>query len=247
MDATERVEGVRGTQIIGILSDAHGNIEAFQAAISHLRGLGVKSFYFLGDAVGYIPSPEVIRVLYSMGEEVKCVFGNHEQLMLQGGTTPGRELIYQHKLVLGALSISEIDFIRSWPSHRREIVSGVSVLFVHGSPSDHTNGYVYPDTDLSQFSHADSFVFMGHSHYAFVRNSNGTTFVNVGSCGLPRDDGRYGSFATFKPERKTVEVYRFAIDGFVSDLGEHSINAIHPSVLRVFQRRKDNVYATSFN
>jgi len=45
--------------MIGILSDAHGNRPAFDLAISVLQGYGAKIFYFLGDAVGYLPTTDV--------------------------------------------------------------------------------------------------------------------------------------------------------------------------------------------
>jgi predicted phosphodiesterase len=227
--------------MIGILSDAHGNIDAFRTAILHMRGLGAETFYFLGDAVGYIPSIEVVDELLSMGSEVKCVLGNHEQMLLQGGTAPEREPIYQHQLLRDGLSAHQIDFLKSWPTHRRETVNGTKVLFVHGSPSDYTNEYVYPDTDLDRFHTSDSFVFMGHSHYPFVRSANGTTFVNVGSCGLPRDDGRFGSFVTFDPAAKSVRINRYSIEKSVAELCSRSLTGVHPAVLQVFKRRSDLV------
>ena len=87
---------------------------------------------------------------------------------------------------------------------------------------------------------------MGHTHRPFLKNSNGTTFVNVGSCGLPRDDGRYGSFATFDPSTRNVKLYRYAIDKFMSKLISNNLGEINPSVLKVFKRRSNNVSESSF-
>lgn len=227
--------------MIGILSDAHGNVSAFREAIHHLRDLGVDSFYFLGDAVGYVPSLDVVDELQSMGAAVKCVLGNHEQMLLQKSTATGRELIYQHQPLRERLSNHQIDFLKSWPTHRRETIDGTQVLFVHGSWSDYTNGYVYPDTDLDQFHPSEAFVFMGHSHYPFIRSANGTVFVNVGSCGLPRDDGRYGAFATFDATTKQVRLFRYAIDKSVAELSASNALSVHPTVIQLFQRRSDFV------
>jgi len=82
-----------------------------------------------------------------MGTEVKCILGNHEKMLLQGATTLERQLIYQDQPLRERLSNHQIDFLKSWPPHRREMIAETPVLFVHGSPSDYTNGYVYPDTD----------------------------------------------------------------------------------------------------
>lgn len=226
--------------MIGILSDAHGNNGGFRTAIFHLRSLGAKSFYFLGDAVGYIPSLEVVAALQSMGTEVKCILGNHEKMLL-GAATPEREPIYQHQSLRERLSNQQIDFLKSWPTHRRETIAETPVLFVHGSPSDYTNGYVYPDTDLDQFNPSASFVFMGHSHYSFVRSANGTTFVNVGSCGLPRDDGRFGGACLYDPATGNVQVLRFDI----SEQTEAVLAAnspVHQAVRDVLARRNESIF-----
>ncbi|MCM8612107.1 metallophosphoesterase family protein [Accumulibacter sp.] len=230
--------------MIGILSDAHGNTAAFRAAIDHLGRLGAQQFYFLGDALGYIPAVEVVDDLERMGTTVTCILGNHESLLLSGTTDPQREAAYQHQLIRSRLSGKQSAFIGSWPTHCRRSHGAVELLFVHGSPADFTNEYLYPDSDLGRFVLSESFVFMGHSHYPFIRAVGGTTFVNVGSCGLPRDDGRYGSFATFDPTVQMARLYRFDIGGSLASLAEDSRNLVHSSVIRLFARRAASLVGT---
>jgi len=230
--------------VIGILSDAHGNTAAFRAAIDHLRQLGARRFYFLGDAVGYFPTVEVISELERMGTTVSCVLGNHEDLLLKGAMDPEREPLYRHQLIRNRLTWRQAAFIRSWPTHCRHSDGQTELLFVHGSPADFTNEYLYPDSDLSRFVLRERFVFMGHSHYPFIRMVGGTTFVNVGSCGLPRDDGRYGSFATFEPANEEARLYRFDISKSLACLPADSLSLVHPSVLRLFARRAASLAGT---
>ena len=130
--------------MIGILSDAHGNIVAFKSAIMQLRLLGATRFYFLGDALGYIPSIEIVQELMNMGHEVKCILGNHELMVLTKTTNSKYENLYLHTIVRTKLTKAHIDFCESWPSFRRESIAGSNILFVHGSPNDFTNEYVYP-------------------------------------------------------------------------------------------------------
>lgn len=227
--------------MIGILSDAHGNITAFRSAISNLRRLGANEFYFLGDALGYIPSIEVIQELMNMGQEVKCILGNHEFMVLNQTIKIDREPLYQHQAIRSQLTLEHIAFLKSWPTHRREFMAGLDVLFVHGSPNDFTYDYVYPDSDLSQFNISVDFVFMGHSHHPFVRSHNRATFVNVGSCGLPRDDGRYGSCAIFDPSAQQVFIYRYGIDDSMTEISENVLEQLHPSVTQLFERRAETI------
>lgn len=232
---------LEGFFMIGVLSDAHGNIVAFRSAINQLRSLGANKFYFLGDAIGYIPSLEVVDELMNMRFEVKCILGNHELMLLTQATNPIRESIYKHQAISSQLTFKHKAFLETWPTHLRESIAGLDILFVHGSPNDFSNEYVYPDTDLSQFSVSEKFVFMGHSHYPFIRNCNGTTFVNVGSCGLPRDDGRYGSCAILDPTTKQVVIYRYSLGNPMGAIPEIILKQIHPSVLQLFERRAENV------
>lgn len=234
----------RRTQMIGILSDAHGNIEAFRLAIRHLRNLGATAFYFLGDAVGYIPSLEVVDELQAMGGAMQCVLGNHELMVLNRSSKPNCESVYQHRQVRDAISQKQTNFLKSWPTHRRTSISGTEVLFVHASPNDFLHEYVYPDSELTQFQVNERFVFMGHSHYPFIRDTNGTTFVNVGSCGLPRDDGRFGAFVTFDPDNKKADLYRYDISKSVEVVRNFQHDRLHPTVRQLFQRRSDSLSGT---
>lgn len=227
--------------MIGILSDAHGNIGAFRTAILCLRSLGARSFYFLGDAVGYIPTLGVIDELQLMGADVQCVLGNHEQMLLHGTVRLKTEPIYQHQPLHEELSDQHVKFLRSWLNYHRVIVNGTSLLLIHGSPNDYTNGYVYPETDLNQFQPQSSFVFMGHTHYPFIRSAKGTTFVNVGSCGLPRDDGRFGSAAIYDPVNARVRVVRFDISAETQTT--LAVNpAVNAAVHDVLARRKESIF-----
>lgn len=171
---------------LGVFSDAHGHVEGYQSARAELIKRGVDRIYYLGDAVGYIPDPTVVRLLIEDG--FPWVMGNHERMLLDGRSTSDAEEVYRHKQVRGQLSATELQVIADLPVQISEMLSGFRCLFVHGSPRDPTHEYVYPDSDLSPFVGCGaSFVFMGHTHRPFVRIQNGITFVNVGSCGMPRD------------------------------------------------------------
>ncbi len=232
--------------MIGILSDAHGNGPAFSLAIDILRKCGADRFVFLGDAVGYIPSGSVVESIQELGNSIECIRGNHEEIMLGGNFDSAREPIYQHEKTLASLTESQLALVDKWPAQLvREFAAG-SALFVHGSPLDPTCDYVYPDTDLSMFDVSHDFVFMGHSHYPFVRRQGRTCYVNVGSCGMPRDDGRFGAAATFEPESGKICLIRFDIREATKEAFE-SPQSIHGSVKAVYERRSDVPFGEMVN
>ena len=113
---------------------------------------------------------------------------------------------------------------------------------VHGSPNDYTYGRVYPDSDLSIFDcNQYNYIFMGNTHRPFIRNHNNVNFINVGSCGLPRDHGHYGSAAIFDPNLGKCEIIRFDIQTIITEI-EAKYPDIHQSVKNLFKRKSDSIY-----
>ena len=226
--------------LIGLISDAHGNSQAFDRGISLLIAQGAKHLYFLGDAIGYVPSTAVLDSLARLGGGVQCIRGNHEAMLLEGQCDPARERVYQLEGLRPSLTTRQLEMISSWPALRREVVSGLKMLLVHGSPADPTYGYVYPDTDLAGFAPDADWVFMGNTHHPFIREHAGTCYVNIGSCGMPRDDGRYGSVALIDTKARCARILRFDITAESRQVLEQ-FPMIHPSVRDIYERRRSVV------
>lgn len=226
--------------MIGVLSDAHGNDLVFRRVLDALSKLGAERFIFLGDAVGYIPSVDVLVTLMGMGTRVQCILGNHEQMLLDGQYPERLESVYQIKATRELLTPDQIAFVASWPRYREIEYPCGRALFVHGSPHDYQNGYVYPDTELDVFNVPHDLVFMGHTHRAFLRRHGARRFINVGSCGLPRDDGRFASAVLFDPETGDARLIRLDLSFFDASVYLAGLQ-VHSSVTNLFQRRQEEV------
>jgi putative phosphoesterase len=224
------------SNLIGLISDAHGNGQAFDRAVDVLLTHGAQRLFFLGDAIGYIPSIDVLDSLARLGNLVQCIRGNHEAMLLEQLSDAAREPVYQFEALRPKLTRAHQTMIASWPVLHTEVIDGQKVLMVHGSPEEPTYGYVYPDTDLSGFTSDADWVFMGNTHHPFIREQAGTRYVNIGSCGMPRDDGRYGSAALFNIETCKVRILRFDITQETSLIMEQ-FPMVHPSVRDVYERR----------
>lgn len=198
--------------LIGIFSDAHGHVGGFDLAINVLGNLGASRLFFLGDSIGYIPNTCVVRRLMS-NRHVKAIKGNHEAMMLSGAPVEARRsAVYQLDKVMLEIKPEELAFLRSLPTERRLKYCGAKFLFVHGSPNDPTFGYVYPDTDLSVFSDIEAdVIFMGNTHHPFVRKEFGKIFINVGSCGLPRDNDPRGCACLYDTQQHEAKLIRYSI------------------------------------
>lgn len=197
---------------IGILSDAHGNVEAFQAGLRVLSDAQVDLFCFLGDAVGYIPDGGVVSLLKT--SNVLAIRGNHDDMLIRRNTPAEKDAIYRHGEVFAALDTGEREYLSTLPSHLELRSDGLAALFIHGSPLDPLTGYVYPDSDLSVFNDIEAdVVFMGHTHRPFVREYGRKLFVNVGSCGLPRGNDLRGAVCVFDTAERKANIVRFDISG----------------------------------
>lgn len=217
---------------VGFLSDAHGNPLGLTICLKALQKLRAERIYYLGDAVGYFPGEA--KVLELLREaSVVCQKGNHEAMLL--GEIPlaaNRDRIYRIGAARARLSTSDSEFIASWPEQRIIHVGEKQLLLVHGSPDNRLEGYIYPDDDLSVF---DEFpydaVFMGHTHHPFVSKRHGTLVVNVGSCGLPRDQGDLLALALYDSDENRCEVFRIYID--TEKIIEHFV--LEPAADEVYQ------------
>lgn len=220
---------------LGIVSDAHGHVEAFQIALDVLGRRGAEQIYFLGDAVGYLPGLAVVERLRGLSG-VQNIAGNHETMLLDGSASRNRDAVYQLSQTAEVMDGGHFEFLRAWPRRREMKAPCGDVIFVHGSPIDETFGYVYPQTELSQFGVSPgTTVFMGHTHHPFIRKESEAIFVNVGSCGLPRDCGHLGAACLFDSITGEVEILRFHI-GSATESALRRCGTVHPSVVALFRR-----------
>jgi len=193
---------------IACISDIHGNLYALEKALDHIKTLNVDDVIFIGDAVGYIPGIQVLKRLKEL--KLLCMMGNHEDMLLNKSYSPQSDKVYQHSKTLQELKEYDLDYIRDWPTELYK----ENIAFFHASPLDHLNGYIYPDTELAfQNNLPDNirYCVIGHTHRPFIRHHNNITFINNGSIGLPRDDGRYGSFSVIDTNNDIAEIIRFDI------------------------------------
>jgi len=218
---------------LGIFSDAHGNVGAFEESIAILRDAGAEVLYYLGDAVGYIATPEIMVRIRDKG--IIALKGNHEAMLLEPDYPDELEAVYRLRATRSLMNRDLLEFVEGLKPKIEHEFERIRVLFVHGSPNNPIYDYVYPDTDLSQFVNVSAnAVFMGHTHRPFIRKFSAKMFVNVGSCGLPRDEERLGSACLFDTATCEARVIRFNIARSCKYILEN--HDIHESVAEILRR-----------
>ncbi len=128
-----------------LLADIHGNLEALQAVLADAQSQEVTEIYCLGDVIGYGPDP-LACIDLAMTFEM-TLLGNHDQAVLfdPDGFCPialAAVLWTRRQIERSPQSTRYWDWLGERPFQWRE----TDRLYVHGSPRQPTNEYVFPET-----------------------------------------------------------------------------------------------------
>lgn len=202
--------------------------------------MAVERIFFLGDVVGYFPNPvPAIELLRSV--EAVCLLGNHDAMLTERlKLDKERDVVYLIEQSKRNIPRPYMEEMMSWLPYLQLHLDDKKILMVHGSPWNPLTDYIYPDADLRAFSRLPyDVVFMGHTHRPFIRKAGRVLVVNVGSCGLPRDQGNLASCAVYdtKTGECTIQRLPFDADGLINRYGD----TIHPSVVSCLRRRDENL------
>lgn len=187
-----------------VISDIHSNLEAFNSALADIEKQNVDKICCLGDLLGYGPNPiqcvDKMIKLVKEGKVETCLMGNHDQatqfdpegfnqIALAAVFWTRKELESQR----GPKAEERWDFIGSCPRK----IGKDCFLFVHGSPFNPLNEYVFPDDvddkrkmdTLFKFMQDKLYCFIGHTHVPGV-------FVDK----TDTEDYQYFSYSTIAQE-----------------------------------------------
>ena len=223
----------------GVLSDIHGNLEAFQTALARLKKEGAEQYIFCGDLIGYGPDPEACVQLYRSLTEKNLaigVVGNHDAIF----SHPEMQA-YFHPDALEALEWSRKELSKEslrLISFLPEIIKEKDFTIVHGTPSDPIKEYFASATQFKQsYSQwTGQILFVGHSHIPFcmegtqkqcqvhlmsspgvISIQQGVRYViNPGSVGKPRDNDTRASFGLWDTEQNEFFFMREPYDAILT-------------------------------
>lgn len=198
---------------LALISDIHSNLEALTAVLNDIQQQGIEQVYCLGDVVGYGPNPR--ECIDQIMKCKVCLLGNHDQGALfdpEGFNTGAERAIFWTRRQLENYGASPSEGHRRWDylGELPRIHKEPLMLFVHGSPRNPLNEYVFPEDIYNRrkmekiFSLVERYVFQGHTHVPGVFTTDlhfyrpdeidyefelgdAKMLVNVGSVGQPRD------------------------------------------------------------
>jgi len=211
---------------LAVISDIHGNLEAFREVLADIDRSRIDAMLCLGDNVGYGPEPEaVVRLLRA--RQIPSVKGNHELGVTDltsfrwFNSTAQASLLLTRRLI----SAGTHAFIGQLPSY---LVLG-ECLAVHGCPPDSITKYLFELADeelLVLLKHLPQRLsFVGHTHDLELVMNDGLELtrqpldagivslqsehkylINVGSVGQPRDGNNNAKYVIWDDAEQTLEV-----------------------------------------
>lgn len=211
---------------LAVMSDIHGNFEAFKEVLADMEKAEVDGVACLGDNVGYGPQPE--EVVERISErEIPCVMGNHELALVDPVYLDWMNPIALESIILTKQLVSEKTLAYMETLEPSMVFHGS--LCVHGCPPDSITTYLF---ELSREELRDVMLnltekvcFVGHTHDLEIFSFDGEDLkvaplregiitlaqgqkhmINVGSVGQPRDGNNHAKYVIWDDVAGILEV-----------------------------------------
>lgn len=195
---------------LGIISDIHSNLEALETVLDHYKKQKADTLYFLGDMIGYGPSPcEVCNIMDEYLQN--AVMGNHdyaasyeENSVLDTFNLSAKEMVIWTRNQLKGNSSDHLKKLRNLPLLRQFD----RFTFVHSTPYKPQEwNYIFNIRQAYYifYEFPTQICFVGHSHQPYIIEKTPSDelilaesnkidikkdhkyIINIGSVGQPRD------------------------------------------------------------
>ena len=218
--------------LYGLISDVHGNIDALEVVLAHLKSLKVDKIAFMGDAVGYGANPnEVCDRIREVADF--AVLGNHDaavsgRMGYEDYYDAAREAL---DWCVEELTDENMDWLKGLPYTMKE----GHVEFCHGAPvQPEMFDYLFSADQAmgvlrGSFDSLSEVTFIGHSHLTISFEVQGNSVlpviekqllcretmkyvITVGSVGQPRDRDPRTCCGTYDTETRQFAYHRLEYD-----------------------------------
>ena len=211
---------------IAVISDIHGNLDAFESVLEDMDQAAIDTVYCLGDNIGYGPQPEEVVALIR-GHQIPSVMGNHELALADPiflrWFNPTAKISLERTRAM--LSEDTCAFVEDLPS----FMIAEKCRFVHGFPPDSPTTYLFQvgDEALQRAFETmeERLCFVGHTHELNMISFDGKEMqrhnlpqgptdldadrryiINIGSVGQPRDGNNQAKYIIWDSVSQSLDV-----------------------------------------
>jgi len=235
---------------LAVISDIHGNLEAFQEVLRDIEAQETNRIISLGDFIDYGPNPNEVtfELIHNF---IPSILGNHEYALINEHILRSFSRIAYDSMQITKSLLSDIvtEYIKTLPLFL--IIE--NIRFVHGIPPDSALEYIsqFPTPILSYVfeSFPEKIAFVGHTHTLglYTYDGDSVTFshihegdtaldpakryiINAGSVGQPRNSNKQAKYIIYDTESMMVTVRFISYNARktvkkIRDLGFPEINA----------------------
>jgi predicted phosphodiesterase len=215
-----------------LLSDIHGNMDAFEKVLEDIEHCRPDAVFSLGDNIGYGPEPErVIQTLMRL--RIPSVLGNHELAAKDPGFLGWFNPLARRSLAMTfeRLSPDSLSFIQQLPTH----LSAHGLRMVHGFPPDSPTLYMFQIESRQKrkilMSLPERVCLVGHTHVLEIAacdreglsevecregenalDAEHAYLINIGSVGQPRDGDLRAKYVIWDAVHNTLDIRCVAYD-----------------------------------
>ncbi len=215
-----------------IISDIHGNMDAFEQILADIEKRRVDTVISLGDHIGYGPQPDQV-IDRIRRRKITAVQGNHELAVIQPAYLDWFNRAARKSLQITSrlLSRQSFDFIANLKTYQ----TAYECRFVHGFPPDSVLTYLFQVSDAAKINAlqnlSEKCCFIGHTHTLdFVSygrhdlesstlkeglnklDASRKYIISAGSVGQPRDGNNTAKYLIWNASEDTIEVKCVAYD-----------------------------------
>jgi len=217
---------------VAVISDTHGNFDAFQEVLADIDKSKVDRIISLGDNIGYGPEPD--RVIQKiMVRDIPSVQGNHELAIKDEEYLNWFNPVARKSLVKtrDLLSESSVKFI----AQLEPFLTADDCRYVHGFPPDSPLIYMFQASESHKkqiFKEIPQRLsFIGHTHTLEMIGFDGKSMeyselprgltnlaadkkyiLNIGSVGQPRDTSNEAKYVIWDSLADTIDVRYISYD-----------------------------------
>jgi len=215
---------------IAIVSDIHGNLDAFEQVLADIDRSDIDEIISLGDNIGYGPEPDEV-VQQIQARRIESVIGNHELALIQPKYMKWFNPIARQSIEKTIMLLSDrtLDYIAEQKPYR--VLHGSR--FVHGFPPDSAMTYLFQvpghriKPEMEKLN--EQICFVGHTHQLEMISYDGHAcessslkkgvmpldkkkkyIFNIGSVGQPRDGDNRAKYAIWDSSQSTLDI-RFIV------------------------------------
>jgi predicted phosphodiesterase len=211
---------------LAVISDIHGNLEAFDQVVTDIERLRIDEIICLGDNIGYGPDSEaVVQKIQRL--RIPSLMGNHELAVAVRTCLDWFNPLARKSLVMTIDALSEESM--RYVCNLNAYLVYRECRFVHGFPPDSLKTYLFEVSEgLIQRAFqkmTEKICFIGHTHMPALIEFDGQTLkrkpfgrgtiklnserqyiVNIGSVGQPRDGDNHAKYVIWDSEKDQLDL-----------------------------------------